>query len=452
METWNIIYQELLKHFDSTLNTAILDKIRFKEIQNDENIILIAPDPLTSSWFVNNYLDLAKKISKNLLKKDYNFIVEMSFSENTYNSEKSQKPNPQPPVKKISKPSFLNPKYTFDRFIVGANNDFAHAAAIQVAKNPARSYNPLFIYGNSALGKTHLLQATAHKIMTEKPELSVYYTTSENFTNEFIDSIKNGETSKFRKKYRNFDVLIIDDIQFLQKKESTLEELFHTFNELFHDRKQLIFACDRPAKSLTAIEERLRTRFDSGLSVKIEPPDYETRKAILMARAAEESIYIPEEVVEYIAQNVESDVRLLEGSLTKIIAYSSLKKKDVSLEIAKEILRDKIKVEVPKNISVSYIQKIVAKYFNISVNELKSEKRLENIAYARQVAMYLAKAYTNLSLAEIGMFFGGKAHSTVLRSAEKINSLIKSRKKTRKEIEEILTMFNGEELKSKEEE
>ncbi len=449
MEVWNEIYGELRKHFDSSLNAAILDKIKFKEIQNDENIILVAPDPLTSGWFVNNYLDYAKKIARNLFKKDYNFVVEMSFSEESYKSLKTASA-PQI-VKKQPKIPLLNPKYTFERFIVGANNDFAHAAAMQVAKNPSKSYNPLFIYGNSALGKTHLLQATAHKIMKDKPELSVYYTTSENFTNEFIEAIRNGEAIKFRRKYRSFDVLIIDDIQFLQKKESTLEELFHTFNELFHVRKQLIFACDRPAKSLSAIEERLRTRFDSGLSVKIESPDYETRKAILLARAAEESIYIPEEVIEYIAQNVESDVRLLEGSLTKVIAYSSLKKKDVSLEIAKEILRDKIKVEVPKNISVTDIQKAVSKYFNITVNELKSEKRLENIAYARQVAMYLSKVYTNLSLTEIGMLFGGKAHSTVLRSAEKINNLLKSRKKTKKEIEEILSLFNEGNVNSKEE-
>ena len=440
MELWEQICKELVKHFDSLLNNAILDKIKFKEIKNDELIVLIAPDPLTSGWFVNNYLELAKKISKNFTNKEYNFYVETCYSEANYHNVQTTVTQ----VKKLEKNKidFLNPKYTFDRFVVGPNNDFAHAAAIQVATNPSKFYNPLFIYGNSALGKTHLLQATAHKIIKEKPELSVYYTTSENFTNEFIEAIRNGEAGKFRKKYRSFDVLIIDDIQFFQKKESTLEELFHTFNELFHVRKQLIFACDRPAKSLSAIEERLRTRFDSGLSVKIESPDYETRKAILLAKAAEEKAYIPNEVIEYIAQNVETDIRLLEGSLTKVIAYSSLKKKDVSLEIAKEILKDKIKIDLPKNISVLDIQKAVSKYFNLTVNELKSEKRLENIAYARQIAMYLSKVYTNHSLTEIGIHFGGKAHSTVLRSAEKINNLLKSRKKTKKEIEEILSTFN----------
>jgi len=438
MEVWNMIYSELIKKFDSSLNNAILDKIKFKEIQNDEVIVLVAPDPLTSGWFVDNYLEIAKRICRNIFQKEYQFSVEVAYSESSYNNVSyfSKKR-----VEKQSIPSFLNPKYTFERFVVGPNNDFAHAAAIQVATNPAKSYNPLFIYGNPALGKTHLLQATAHKIIREKSHLSVFYTTSENFTNEFIEAIRNSETGKFRKKYRSFDVLIIDDIQFLQKKESTLEELFHTFNELFHDRKQLIFACDRPAKSLSMIEDRLRTRFDSGLSVKIEVPDYETRKAILLQRSAEEKVYIPQEVIEYIATNIENDVRLLEGSLTKIIAYSSLKKKEVSLEIAKEILKDKIRVEVPKNISVNDIQKAVSKYFNISLQDLKSERRLENIAYARQIAMFLAKQYTNHSLKELGILFGGKSHSTVLRSSEKIEQLMKTRKRTKKEVEEIISMF-----------
>lgn len=438
MDIWNQIYVELTKNFDSSLNSAILDKIKFKEIQNDKKIVLIAPDPLTSGWFSDNYLEMAKNASKELFKKDYQFEVIVAYTDQSYQAVAVKNLK-----KKTEKAGLkeLNPKYTFDRFIVGPNNDFAHAAAEQVASHPAKSYNPLFIYGNSALGKTHLLQATAHKILQEQPELSVFYTTSENFTNEFVEAIRGGETNKFRRKYRSFDVLIIDDIQFLQQKESTLEELFHTFNELFHDRKQLIFACDRPAKSLSAIEDRLRTRFDSGLSVKIEMPNYETRKAILLARITEEKMYIPHDVIDYIAQNVEGDIRLLEGSLTKIIAYSSLKKKDISLDLSKEILRDKIKMEMPKNITITDIQRVVSRYFNISVNDLKSERRLENITYARQVAMFLAKEHTTHSLTEIGTLFGGKAHTTVMRSAEKVATLMKNRKKTKKEIDDIIAEF-----------
>ncbi len=438
MEIWDMIYQELTKNFDSSLNNAILDKIKFKEVQNEDSIVLTAPDPLTSGWFSDNYLDLARAASRNLFKMEYKFIVEVAYTDKSYQTISLKNTKKAYDKSLIAQ---LNSKYTFERFIVGANNDFAHAAAEQVAAHPAKSYNPLFIYGNSALGKTHLLQATAHRIIDTKPEMNVFYTTSENFTNEFVEAIKNGDTNKFRKKYRNFDVLLVDDIQFFQKKESTLEELFHTFNELFHERKQLVFACDRPAKSLSAIEDRLRTRFDSGLSVKIELPNYEIRKAILLSRTAEEKIYIPEEVIDYIAQNIESDIRLLEGSLTKIIAYSSLKKKDISLDLAKEILRDKIKIEVPKNITITEIQKVVSKYFNITVNDLKSERRLENITYARHVAMYLSKEYTNHSLTEIGTLFGGKAHTTVMRSADKVSNMMKNRKKTKKEIEDIISEF-----------
>lgn len=446
MDLWSKISHELATHFDDSLNEAILSKIRFKEISNNDTIVLLAPDPLTQGWFKENYLSAAVKAAADILDKTYQFKVELAPTEKSYERVSEKTASRKMPERPDA--GQLNPRYTFDRFIVGSNNDFAHAAALQVATNPARSYNPLFIYGNVALGKTHLLHAIAHKILTEKPEMSVSYTTSEKFTNEFIESIKNKETARFRKKYRNFDVLMIDDIQFLQQKESTLEELFHTFNELFHDRKQLIFACDRPAKSLTQIEDRLRTRFDSGLSVKIENPNYETRRAILESRMSEEKIYIPEDVIDFIAHNVESDVRLLEGSLTKVIAFSNLKKKDISLDLAKEILRDKIRVEMPKNISISEIQKVVSRYFNITVNDLKSHRRLENITYPRQIAMYLAKEYTNLSLNEIGNMFGDKAHTTVMRSAEKVEKLMKSKKKTKKEVDEIIAEFYNSKEKS----
>ncbi len=437
MDAWKKVYQELTKHFDSSLNNAILDKIVFKEIRNDDTIVLTAPDPLTYGWFSDNYLALARKIARNLLGKHYEFDILVAQTDQSYQeTAKAVRRKVEKPVQYQ-----LNPKYTFDRFIVGSSNDFAHAASLQVATHPAKSYNPLFIHGNSALGKTHLLQAIVHKLIKDKPELGIYYTTSENFTNEFIQSLRNGETAKFRKKYRQFDVLLIDDVQFFQQKESTLEEFFHTFNELFQNRKQLVFACDRPAKSLSAVEERLRTRFDSGLSVKIEFPNYETRKAILLSKTAEEKTYVPEDVVDYIAQNVESDIRILEGSLTKIIAFSNLKKKEVSLDLAKEILRDNIKVEIPKNITISDIQRVVSRYFNISVNDLKSERRLENITYARHIAMYLSKEYTNHSLTEIGTLFGNKAHTTVMRSSDKVSNMLKKRKKTKSELEEIVSEF-----------
>ncbi len=439
METWSKIYNELIKAYDSQLNSAILDKIKFKEILNNDTIVLLAPDQLTAGWFNENFLQLAKAASRDLFDKRYKFQVDVAATPKTYTKVAEEKA----PVSSKLNPSSvkLDSRYHFKNFVVGPSNDFAYAAAMNVAQHPGQTYNPLFIYGNVALGKTHLLQAIAHNILEEKQDQKVMYLTSEKFTNEFIESIMKKETDKFRKKFRSIDVLIIDDIQFFQEKDSTLEELFHTFNKLSQDRKQMIFACDRPPKSLSSIEDRLRTRFDSGLTVEIKAPNYETRKAILMNRAANEKIEIPENVIDYIAKNIENDIRMLEGSLIKIIAYSNLKKKDVSLELAKEILRDKIKIEMPKDITVTDIQKTVSKYFGISTSDLKSEKRQESISYPRQIAMFLAKEYTSLSLTEIGHLFGGKAHTTVMRSSQKISDLLKRRKKVKKEVEDILSSF-----------
>ena len=438
MEVWESIHSELSKIYDSSLNSAILDKIRFKQISNNNTIELIAPDQLTAVWFNENFLSLAKTAGKNILGKDYKFRVSVAPSEKSYQKNEVQ----QTVVANLNPYSVkLVPKYTFDNFVVGSSNDFAYAAAKNVAQFPGQSYNPLFIYGNVALGKTHLLQAIAHDVLKNKKGLKVMYLTSEKFTNEFVESLMKKDTLQFRRKFRNIDVLIIDDIQFFQNKGSTLEEVFHTFNKLLQDRKQMIFACDRPPKSLSAIEDRLRTRFDSGLTVEIKSPNFETRKAILKMRAKIEGAKIPDKVFDYIAQHIEEDVRMMEGSLIKIIAYSNLKKKEVSMELTKEILRDKIKVEMPKGITVTDIQKKVSSYFGIKLTDIKSTKRQETIAYPRQIAMFLAKEYTKLSLSEIGHLFGGKAHTTVMRSSQKISDLVKRRKKVKREVDDIISTF-----------
>ncbi|URA09450.1 chromosomal replication initiator protein DnaA [Thermospira aquatica] len=448
MDLWNEIARELSQTFDSELNRAILEKIRFKEVQNDKIIVLIAPDPLTSGWFEANYRQLAESIAFRLTQKPYVFQVEIAPHQVVYKkvSERSSVSEAG-----VTQP-YLNPKYTFERFVVGSNNDFAHAAAMQVAQCPGTNYNPLFIYGNVAVGKTHLIQAIAHYILKNSPEKKVRYVTSEVFANEFIESISKKNTEHFRSRYRTLDVLIIDDVQFFQGKESTLEEFFHTFNTLLHEKKQVVFACDRPPHLLKNISDRLLTRFNSGLTIKIENPDMETRMAILTRRVEEESLDISTEVIRYIAEHIDSDIRNLEGALTKLIAYADLRKKEISLDLAKEVLRDKIQMEVPKNLTVTDIQRAVARYFNINVNDLKSERRLENITYARHIAMYLAKEHTNLSLTEIGSLFGGKAHTTVMRSADKIEKMMKTRKKVRKEIEDIIALFYEEKTSKKEKE
>ncbi|MFN3660078.1 MAG: chromosomal replication initiator protein DnaA, partial [Brevinematales bacterium] len=383
-----------------------------------------------------------------LTGKSYTFVVEIAPTQALYKKTTEKVSVASSPVLSHN----LNPRYTFERFVVGPNNDFAHAAALQVAQYPGTNYNPLFIYGNVALGKTHLIQAIAHYIITHSPEKKVRYVTSEVFANEFIESIAKKNTEHFRSRYRNLDVLIIDDIQFFQGKESTLEEFFHTFNTLLHEKKQVVFACDRPPQHLKNISDRLITRFNSGLTIKIEVPDMETRMAILRSRIEEENLVIPTDVIRYIAEHIDTDIRNLEGALTKLVAYSNLRKKEISLDLAKEVLRDKIQMEVPRNLTVTDIQRAVARYFNININDLKSERRLENITYARHIAMYLAKEHTNLSLTEIGSLFGGKAHTTVMRSADKIEKMMKTRKKVRREIEDIIALFYEEKSTKKEKE
>lgn len=440
MQIWEQIVTALSNENDSTLNNAILSKVVFKEIINNDTIVLKAPDPLTAGWFQENFQQLAVKIAEDITNEKYKIQIEVSPTKKSH--EKTVKKAREEVVNKNPYNMTLDPRLTFDHFVVGPSNEFAYAAAYNVASNPGQTYNPLFVYGSVALGKTHLLQAIANKISQDSPHLKVLYITSENFTNEFIDTvIRSKQSTKFRDKYRNIDVLLIDDIQFFQEKDRTLDELFHTFNKLHQDRKQMVFACDRPPKSLSAIEDRLITRFDWGLTVEIKKPKYETRKAILMEQAEREKIDIPENVIDYIAKNIDSDVRMLSSSLTKIIAYSNLRKKDISLDLAKEILVDKISVVAPKNLSVSEIQKYVAKYFGITVNDLKSNRRLENISYPRQIAMYLSKEYTTLSLTEIGQLFGNKAHTTVMRSSAKISEYIKRRRTVKRQIDDIIASF-----------
>lgn len=437
--SWDKICQRLTKIHDSRMNSAILDKIEYRETRNNDTIVLVAPDPMVAGWFRDNFLEDAKKIAENIAKKPFDFEIAVADNKTNFDNVKSKTQRHKKQTEKRSVLN-LNSKYIFDRFIVGPNNDFAHAAAMNVARNPGKSYNPLFVYGNVALGKTHLLQAIAHRIVEEKPEMKILYITSEQFTNDFVQMIRDKDRKKFDKKFRDIDVLIIDDIQFFQDKEKTLGELFSLFNILAHRNKQMVFACDRPPNSLTAVEDRLRTRFDSGLTVEIKAPAYETRKAILLERAELENADIPNSVVDYIAKNIENDIRRLESSLIKLIAFSELKHQNISMNLAKEILRDKIKVEMPKDISITQIQKVVSKYFGISKNDLVSNKRLESIAYPRQVAMYLAKKYTSLSLTEIGNLFGGKAHTTVMRSSEKIAKMVK-RRKTKNELNDIIATF-----------
>ncbi len=321
--------------------------------------------------------------------------------------------------------TMLNPKYTFDSFVIGNSNRFAHAASLAVAESPAKAYNPLFIYGGVGLGKTHLMHAIGHYILNNNPKSQVVYVSSEKFTNELINSIKDDKNVEFRNKYRNIDILLVDDIQFIAGKERTQEEFFHTFNALYEANKQIIISSDRPPKEIPTLEDRLRSRFEWGLIADIQAPDFETRMAILKKKADVEKLNIPNEVMVYIATKIKSNIRELEGALIRIVAFSSLTNKEISVDLASEALKDIISSKQTRQVTIDIIQEVVANYYNLKIEDLKSARRTRNIAFPRQIAMYLSRKLTDMSLPKIGEEFGGRDHTTVIHAYEKISNNLK---------------------------
>ena len=318
----------------------------------------------------------------------------------------------------------LNPRYTFDTFVVGANNNLAHAASLAVAESPGEVYNPLFIYGGVGLGKTHLMHSIAHFILKNNPKAKILYVTSEKFTNELIDAIRNKNnttTTEFREKYRNNDVLLIDDIQFIIGKESTQEEFFHTFNTLYEAKKQIIISSDKPPKEIETLEERLRSRFEWGLTVDIQSPDYETRMAILRKKEEMEGYNIDNEVIKYIATNIKSNIRELEGALTKIVALSKLgTNREITIELAEEALKDLISPNAAKEVTPESIIQVVCDHFGITPLDIASQKRSRDIVIPRQIVMYLCRDMTDTPLQTIGKYMGGRDHTTIIHGSEKI--------------------------------
>lgn len=405
------------------------------------------------------YLETADEFLKNTLKKrHYNFLknaftyvlkkdTELIFTipgENIDKEEvrKNAATNSADEDNALSNGRKLNPKYRFDNFIIGNSNRFAHAASLAVAEAPATAYNPLFLYGGVGLGKTHLMHAIGHYILDNNPDAYVLYVTSEKFTNDLINSIKDGTNEEFRNTYRKADVLLVDDIQFIAGKESTQEEFFHTFNALHEANKQIIVSSDNPPSEIPTLEDRLRSRFEWGLIADIQPPDYETRIAILRKKAEAENYNVPDDVISYIAQNIQSNIRKLEGALIRIYAYASLtNKKEVSLELAQEALKHLISNN--KKITLIDIKEVVANYYNISLEDLVSKKKTKNIAYPRQVAMYIARKLTDYSLPKLGEEFGGRDHSTVLHAYNKVEEDIESSQEVKKNVDDLISMLNN---------
>lgn len=317
--------------------------------------------------------------------------------------------------------STLNPKYVFETFVIGNSNRFAHAASLAVAEVPAKVYNPFFIYGGVGLGKTHLMHAIGHRILQHHPDSKVLYISSEKFTNELINSIRDGNPESFRNKYRNIDVLLVDDIQFLSKKEHTQEEFFHTFNTLHEANKQIIISSDRAPKEIPTLEDRLRSRFEWGLITDIQPPDLETRIAILRKKAMLETVNVPNDVMVYIASHIDNNIRELEGALIRVIAYSSLTNKAIDIDLCTESLKNILPNDRPKQITNDLIKDEVANFFKIKLDDLAAKRRTRNITFPRQIAMYLCRELTDTSLPRIGEIFGGRDHTTVIHAHDKIS-------------------------------
>ena len=345
----------------------------------------------------------------------------------------------QAPAASLS--SHLNDRYTFDTFVVGNSNRLAQAAALAVAESPAESYNPLFIYGGSGLGKTHLMQAIAHFVTKENPSLKVLYVTCEKFTNELIDAIGHKTTSEFRDKYRNIDVLLIDDIQFISGKESTQQEVFHTFNALYEAKKQIVFSSDRPPKEIESLEERLRSRFGCGLTVDITLPDYETRFAILRRKEESEGYHIDNAIIEYIATNIKSNIRDLEGALNRIVATAKLSNKKLTLESAMEALRDNITPDASREVTLSYLLEVVCDHYNVSKEDIFSVRRDQNIVLPRQVFMYLGQEVARFPGTSIGKFLD-KDHSTIIYGSRKIEKALKTDAALRSSIDVLKKKIN----------
>lgn len=336
---------------------------------------------------------------------------------------------------------YLNPKYIFNTFVIGNNNRFAHAACLAVAEAPAKAYNPLFIYGGAGLGKTHLMHAIGHYILQQNPKQKVLYVSSEMFTNELIKAIREDKNVEFRNKYRSIDVLMLDDIQFIEKKESTQEEIFHTFNTLYEANRQIILTSDRPPKEIATLEERLRSRFEWGLIADIQPPDYETRVAILTKKAELEEMEITEslmDVIHIIAENITSNIRELEGAFIRIIAHATLTNAKINRDLAREVLKDVFST-AGKAITPERIKSLVCRHFNISIQDMESSKRSRNLAFPRQVAMYICRDLTDLSLPKIGEVFGKRDHTTVLHACDKISSELKTSDNLKNVVETIET-------------
>jgi chromosomal replication initiator protein len=395
-------------------------------VLDDERFVLAVPNDFTRNWIDGHFLELIGAAIREITGHDRRIELRVVGQGTAVSAES---PAGRPVERLVpSRPESggFNTKYTFDSFVIGSSNRFAHAAALAVAEAPAQAYNPLFIYGSTGLGKTHLLQAIAQYVSEHSSELSVRYVTSETFMNDFINSLRDKRIEGFKQRYRTYDVLLIDDVQFFEHKERIQEEFFHTFNSLYEAGSQIVMSSDRPPRDIATLEERLRSRFEWGLITDIQPPDLETRIAILRKKVKTDGIHVPDpQVLTFIAGRVSTNIRELEGALTRVVAFSSLTGRAMSVELAQDVLKDVFPQGEAVEVSIKRIQELVSERFSLSLEELCGDKRSQNIVYPRQVAMYLSRELTDSSLPKIGREFGGRDHTTVIHATSKIARLIR---------------------------
>ena len=415
---WTEVSGRLKGALNETTFGTWFDDVTSREL-TDEVFVLSVPNDFTREWIEGHFLDLIGAAVRDATGSPHR--IRLSVEQEVESAGPVQKPTVP------ARPGFeMSQKYTFDSFVIGSSNRFAHAAALAVAEAPAQAYNPLFIYGGTGLGKTHLLQAIGQYVGEHSRKLSVRYITSETFMNDFINSLRDKRIEGFKQRYRTYDLLLIDDIQFLEHKERIQEEFFHTFNSLYEAGRQIVISSDRPPREISTLEERLRSRFEWGLITDIQPPDLETRIAILRKKVKTDGIHIPDpQVLTFIAGRVSTNIRELEGALTRVVAFSSLTGRPMTVELSQDVLKDVFPQGTAPEVSIEGIQTAVTDRFGLSIEELCSERRSQNIVYPRQVAMYLSRELTDASLPKIGREFGGRDHTTVIHATSKIARLIR---------------------------
>jgi chromosomal replication initiator protein len=427
---WEAVCVELKRLFPSDVYDMWFSEL-ICETKSEDTLVLKVPNEFNAIWIENNYLDFIQQqirfisgapvdVSLEIIETsgDEAIVEDIPAQTNNTYSNRLNENRLHSKIPNQLKPTFLNPKNTFDNFVIGSGNQLAHAASIAVANAPGRAYNPLFVFGDTGLGKTHLMHAVAHQMITANPEAKIAYLSTEKFTNEFIHAIREN------KRYRTLDALLIDDIHFLSGKDSTQEEFFHTFNDLFESGKQIFLASDRPANEISRLENRLVSRFQWGLVTDIQPPDYETRLAILKNKAATMHLAVDDEILDFLAEKVSRNVRRMEGALTRIASYDSLIDRHLDLASVERLLSDLLQEEVACLVTVDHIQKKVSEYYQISFSDLLGRKRTNAIAFPRQVAMYLSRTLTSEPLKAIGDSFGGRDHGTVIHACKQIENLM----------------------------